>query len=266
MSGSVTAVFGHAAVVRYLRRTVYPVPSAEPVDVGDGAEIIRTPGPEPAFALHTPPVTGRTVVYFHGNAQQLSDAGPLMDAVVATGLGFVAVEYPGYGLAADQQPSESSLYAAAVAILEHLRRETGLEPEQTVLLGHSLGTAVAVEMATRGYGGGLVLSAPFTSTAGMVRHHARFVPARLFTAGDRFDSLAKAGQVEVPTLLIHGADDVVVPTRMSAALAENLRIAHRVVLPGRGHNDLGGAISQAAIFAATEAPDRWGTLTSFSDT
>ncbi|MDN5790834.1 MAG: alpha/beta hydrolase [Micrococcales bacterium] len=254
-------MLGRAAVLRYLRRSIYPAPAARPVELPAGAEIVRTDGTEPAFAVHAAAAGDAcTVVYFHGNGEQLSDTGSLRASIVDAGLGFVAVEYPGYGLAAAQDPSEANLYRAAAAMLDHLHGTRGLHAERTVLLGHSLGTAVAVEMATRGYACRLVLSAPFTSTADMVRHLTPYLPAGLIAAGERLDSLAKAPRVEVPTLLIHGAQDEVVPVWMSATLTDNLRHAHRVVLPGRGHNDVEDAISRAAVIAATEPPERWAIL------
>jgi pimeloyl-ACP methyl ester carboxylesterase len=86
---------------------------------------------------------------------------------------------------------------------------------------------------------------------------SRYLPARLLAAGDPMDSLAKAPSVHIPTLLIHGSEDTAVPASMSATLAGRLPHAYRVVLPGRGHNDVDDAVVRAAVVAATEPPERW---------
>src|SRR5215467_6846267 len=102
-----------------------------------------------------------TLVFFHGNGQELSDLAPLARDVAALGLGFFAVEYPGYGLSRGSS-TEATLVAAADAAVRALERR-GVAREKVVLTGYSLGTGVAAEMARRGLGGKLVLLAPYTS-------------------------------------------------------------------------------------------------------
>lgn len=223
--------------------------------------LVRVDVDPPAFALHTPAQgDASTVVYFHGNGSQLSDDEPFAAAIRAAGLGLLMVEYPGYGPAADQQASEASVFRAAASVLDHLRDTSGVDQAHTVLLGHSLGTAVAAEMAVRGYGSRLVLSAPFTSTRAMIQQGGRYLPSRLLAAADPMDTLSKASRLTVPTIVIHGGGDETVPPAMSAELAARLPHAYRLVLPGHGHNDMGDAIARAAVIAATEPADPWPEL------
>jgi fermentation-respiration switch protein FrsA (DUF1100 family) len=100
-----------------------------------------------------------------------------------------------------------------------------------------LGTGVAAEMATRGHGAGLILISPFTSMADMADIVAPFLPTRLLTR-DRYDSLAKAGALQLPTLILHGTQDEVIPFAMGKRLSETLANARFIPIEGGHHNDL----------------------------
>src|SRR6185295_3288639 len=119
----------------------------------------------------------RVVVWFHGNGEDLADAVPMVSLLRTLGVGVLAVEYPGYGVAGGT-PSEQGAYAAAESALSWLRTERGVDDARVVLLGQSLGSGVATEMARRGHGARLVLISPFTSVAGMARRLFPFFPAR----------------------------------------------------------------------------------------
>ena len=147
---------------------------------------------------------------------------------------------PGSGgvSAASGDPSEEGLYADAEAALEVLRRR-GIDPSRTVLFGYSLGSGVAAEMAHRGRGSALVLVAPFTSVPAVVTDVAPIFPARLVVR-DAFDTLAKAPAIHVPTLVIHGDRDQVVPFWMGKKLSEVVPGARFIAVPGGRHGDLFG--------------------------
>jgi pimeloyl-ACP methyl ester carboxylesterase len=151
------------------------------------------------------------------------------------GVGVLAVEYPGYGVAGGT-PSEQGAYAAAESALSWLRTERGVDDARVVLLGQSLGSGVATEMARRGHGARLVLISPFTSVAGMARRLFPFFPARFVR--HRFDTLSKAASIPVPVLILHGTEDEVVPFSMGERLAAAFPQARLVQIPGGQHNDL----------------------------
>lgn len=231
------------------RALIYPAPRAAvplPVDdpgfrrVGD-AVLLWRPGPEGAPVL----------VHFHGNGEQLLDQEPLADAVHAAGLGFLAVEYPGYGWA-EGAPTEAGLYDAAERGLAWLRAAQGVGPERVVLMGRSLGTGVAVEMARRGRGVRLVLVSPYTSMGDMAQAVFAWLPGRLLVR-DRFDSLEKAPALALPALVVHGERDEVVPFVQGRRLAEALPQARFVPVPHAGHNDVleraEGVIERLLAFA-----------------
>ena len=177
----------------------------------------------------------RVVVWFHGNGEDLADAVPMVSLLRTLGVGVLAVEYPGYGVAGGT-PSEQGAYAAAESALSWLRTERGVDDARVVLLGQSLGSGVATEMASRGHGARLVLISPFTSVAEMARRLFPFFPARFVR--HRFDTLSKAASISMPVLILHGTEDEVVPFSMGERLAAAFPQARLVQIPGGQHNDL----------------------------
>lgn len=224
-----------------VRRLLYPVP---PWDASTDLELDTVPGDHPdrpGYLLHRTPggadPSAPTVVYLHGNGSDLATIAPLADLVTGAGLPFAAVEYPGYGPAGAQRTTERSVLDATRRGLAHLAAK-GVGADRVVLVGESLGSAVAARMAAEGRGARLVLVSPFTSMTAMYRRVTRVSrwPARLVP--DRYETDALAARIAVPTLLVHGADDALVPPAMSARLVEVIGGARRVLVPGRGHDTL----------------------------
>lgn len=177
------------------------------------------------------------VVYFHANAEAAGDSRWFSQPCLSSTRAWAAIEYRGYGLSGNAGPTtEAGIYADADAGLAALR-DAGFGEERTILVGFSLGTGVAVEMARRGHGHGLVLLAPFTSIPRVVDRWAFALPTRLLI-GDRFDSLSKAGAIHVPTLIVHGDADELVPYAMGVELSKAIAGAKLVTVKGAGHNDL----------------------------
>ena len=187
--------------------------------------------------MHAPGPPGTpTLVHFHGNGEDLAGQAWLVSDLRRAGLGVCAVEYPGYGLARGQPIDESSIYAAAEASLRFLI-EGGVPRESIVLQGQSLGTGVAIEMARRGYGARLILISPYTSIVDMATLLMPFLPVR-YLVRDRYESERKAAALALRALVIHGTNDEVIPLRMGRRIAELLRDAEFIAVPGGRHNDL----------------------------
>lgn len=218
------------------RAMIYPAPASAREPKLAGAALLRIPGPEGStvFALHLPAPPGAvTVVHFHGNAEQLADGAPLAALYGAAGLGFFEIEFPGYGLSSAQKPSETAIYAAAEAGLAYLN----VPPAKVVLQGWSLGSGVAVEMAKRGHGARLALVSPYTSIAELGQQLLPFLPARVLVL-DRYDSAAKAPALVLPTLIIHGTADEVIPVEMGRRLGALIPNATVQLVEGAHHGDL----------------------------
>lgn len=184
------------------------------------------------------------LVYFHGNADQLCYGPAFLGSFYRQryGFGLYGVEYPGYGLAERAgPPSEASLYTAAETLLRHLVDDLGVDRSRIVLFGQSLGCAVALEMAKRGYGAKLVMLSPFTSVPEIAVDIYPFLRPALEAAPwlvmDGFDNAKKAPEVTLPTLVIHGTEDEIVPAWMGQKLAKLLPHARLMLPRGMGHND-----------------------------
>lgn len=240
LAGGYAATLG---LVRLAYRSVlYPAPSLGLEQAPPGASLRSFTAEDdvPVHALAFAPHEGRrTIVFFHGNGESIADAVPLGTVLSDRGLGFVAVEYRGYGASRGEPypgPTEQGLYRDAEAVLGGLRAE-GLGPDEVVLWGSSLGSGVAVEMVLRGHTRRLVLSTPYTSIPEVARRLLPVFPMRLLMA-DQFDNLSKAPRVDVPTLVIHGDADSIVPYDMGVTLSQTIPDAKLLTVPGGGHNDL----------------------------
>jgi len=146
----------------------------------------------------------------------------------------LVIDYRGYGRSAGR-PGEKGLYADADAAYGFLLGK-GYRPEQIILHGESLGSAVAVDLCARHPCGGVVLEAPFT-TAREVAARALPVLGPLLTWG--LDSKRKIATIRAPVLIIHGTRDEVIPFELGQAL---WAAAHEPkwfwAVQGSGHNDI----------------------------
>ena len=173
----------------------------------------------------------------HGNGGNIADAGRPQHyaGLRATGLNLLAFDYRGYG-ESEGTPDEAGLYEDAEAAYRLLRDSLAVPPERIVLFGHSLGSAVAVELARRVPAAGLVLDGALTSVPDRAQEIYRFVPVR-WIARSRYASRDKIGRLTLPKLFLHAEHDEVIPIahgrRLFAAAPEPKRF---VALAG-GHGD-----------------------------
>ncbi|HTB95795.1 MAG TPA: alpha/beta hydrolase [Terracidiphilus sp.] len=193
------------------------------------------------------PPTGKpcTVVFFHGNADNLATAAQVATPYIAEGYGFLLAEYRGYsGLPGTA--TEKGLYSDARADLQVLNSR-GIDAQHIILFGHSLGTGVAVQMASENSVDGLMLLAPYLSIPKVAQVHYPFLPAQ-WMAKDRFDNQRKIRSVHAPLLIARGTDDEVVPPSHGDqlfALANQPKEFHS--LQGKGHNDAFDAFSSVSL-------------------
>jgi pimeloyl-ACP methyl ester carboxylesterase len=239
------AVVGYLALCLVARLgyrvLLYPIPRDPPFVPPDGARLLSLRAADGALvvAAQFPPTDdhAHTVVIFHGNGETIGWRVQLAEDLRARGLGVVLAEYRGYGLASGSgPPDEAGLYRDAAAILDELEGQ-GFGPRQVALLGISLGTGVAAEMAARGRAASLILVSPYTSVTAMAARVIPFLPTGLLCP-DRFDTLSKAPRIRVPTLVIHGDADEVVPFAFGQEVASSIPGATLRVVPGGHHNDV----------------------------
>jgi uncharacterized protein len=242
LAGAVTLYLGFViAISLTFRSLLYPAPLDLGGSTPPNAEFrtFRSKDGRDVHALHfRNPNAKRTVVHFHGNAETIASIGGTASDLTARGLSVLLVEYRGYGSSRESgPPTEAGLYLDAEAALDALAAE-GVTSDQVVLWGMSLGTGVATEMAARGRGRALILVAPFTSITAIVDRVAPGLLPSRFIARDRFDSLAKAPSVRIPTVVVHGDADEVVPWDMGRDLASAIHGAKLVTVPGAHHGDV----------------------------
>ena len=157
------------------------------------------------------------LLYLHGARWNLTGSVTRIERWRNLGFHVLAIDYRGFGKSTEASPSEQLAYEDAEAAWDYLARAEPARPRYIV--GHSLGGAVAAELAVRRPdASGLVLEATFTSIRDMVEHTAwRFVPVGLILTQE-FDTLSKVPRLRLPTLIVHGTSDRVVPYEMGERL------------------------------------------------
>jgi pimeloyl-ACP methyl ester carboxylesterase len=145
------------------------------------------------------------------------------------------MDYRGYG-GNPGSPSEDGLARDALAAAVALD-ELGYPGERTIYFGESLGSGVVAALQARRPPAGVVLRSPFTDLAAVGAHHYPWLPVRLLLR-DRFEVIGPLSDSEVPTTVIYGDRDSVVPPELSARVAEEATtLVERVVIRGADHND-----------------------------
>ena len=191
--------------------------------------------------LPHPNARAPTMLYYHGTFRNLAQNLHKIDALRAAGFAILAVEYRGWGQSSAITPSEQSiLQDADMAFAELQRREP--RADQRVLYGHSMGSGVAVDVASRTprreYGA-VILESAITSFDDVATEAGWL--ARLLASFNtqRFASIEKISQVQVPVLMLHGTQDTTVPIVLGQKLfaAANDPKQWQAV-PGGAHSDL----------------------------
>jgi uncharacterized protein len=153
------------------------------------------------------------ILYFHGAGGNVGTPGynKAWARFRHLGLGVLAVDYRGYGKSAGT-PSEAGFYRDAEAAHRYLTGQLGVAPSRVVIYGYSLGSAVAIDAATRLPAAGLIVEGAFLSVPARGAELYPYVPVR-WLARNRFDSESKIAQVRMPKLLLHARGDTIVPIR-----------------------------------------------------
>lgn len=156
-----------------------------------------------------------TVIFCHGNAGNIGHRLDKVRILHALGLNVFIFDYRGFG-ESEGHPSERGLYRDAQAAYDTLLSRRQLPAHSIVLYGESLGGAVATDLAGRVPVRALVVEDTFTSLKDIAKIAAPLMPSILFTG--QFDTLSKIRKVKAPVLVIHSADDEIIPYRMGEEL------------------------------------------------
>lgn len=222
---------GPAAILPEARQVV--------LDTSDGEKVI---------AWHVSPRGDKpVVVYFPGNGELIASRTARYRALMADGVGIIALSYRGYG-GSTGTPTEAGLHRDAAAAYAFAAAH--YKPDRIVLWGHSLGTGVAVKLASEKPVAKLILEAPYSSTADVAVARFPFVPVR-WLMKDQYHSDLWIGAVRAPLLIMHGGRDGVIPLRFAKRLFALAHEPKRFILYDKGrHNDLDdyGATKDALAF------------------
>ena len=194
------------------------------------------------------------VLIANGNGGHRGLRAPLARSLGEAGLAVLLFDYRGYA-GNPGTPSEHGLAQDVRAARTFLLAEAGVPADRLLYFGESLGAAVVAELATEHPPAGLVLRSPFVDLASVGEVHYPFLPVRALLR-DRYPVAERVARVEVPTIVVYGGRDSIVPPEQSRAVADAAAGLHRLVeVPGADHNDavlLDGAAVVDAILELVE--------------
>lgn len=160
--------------------------------------------------------SGRTVLFFHGNAGNISHRRESIEIFHDLGLSVLIIDYRGYG-SSTGRPSEDGLALDATAAWRHLVEQRGIPADRIIVFGRSLGGTVAARLASQIEPGALILESTFSSARAFIRETygplAWLIPNRF-----SFDTEAAVSRVHCPVLVLHSPDDEIVPFRLGRAV------------------------------------------------
>jgi uncharacterized protein len=204
----------------------------------------------------------QTLIYYHGNGGNVGANAEHACRLQRFGFSVLIFDYRGYGRSVGDFPSEQAVYADAQAAWDFVTCARNVSPGRVILYGHSLGGAIAVEMARlHPDAAGLIAESTFTSVYDMGTRDGMYAifPLRLLL-NQKLDTISKIKSVKMPVLFIHGTADAIVPHDMSQTLfAAAPQPKTLVLVPQAGHENVaavGGEIYRTAVlrFAGSLVP------------
>jgi len=212
-------------------RMIFQPPAASYQDTSEIIKLSSANGMK-ISAVHFPnPQAQYTILYSHGNAEDLGYIWSVLQDIRDSGFAVFAYDYQGYGTS-EGKPSEYNVYRDIEAAYGYLTEQLRVPPKQIILYGHSVGGGPAVDLASRQSVGGLVVESSFVSVFRVLTR----IPLLPF---DKFVNVDKIGKVRSPILVIHGKADQVVPFWHGEQLfAAAKQPKFNFWVDRAGHNDL----------------------------
>lgn len=182
----------------------------------------------------------KTILLSHGNSGNLTIRKHLIDLLLESGLSVFIYDYRGYGLS-EGKPSVPGIVSDGIAAYNYLLNEIQIPAENIILYGESLGAAVACQIASKCKSAGLILQSGFCSLARIGQEILPFIkyyPSILFPRPN-LDSLSIIRKLDVPILVIHGVQDMVVPfSHAEEIFAQAKEPKKALFLKEAAHNDI----------------------------
>ena len=161
------------------------------------------------FAYANP--NNKTILFFHGNAGELSARVYKLNKFHELDLNFLIISWRGFS-GNNGKPTEQGLYKDAENAVAWLEAK-GINKKDIILYGESLGTGIAIELATKDQYSGVILESPYTSMIDMGKRFYPFLPISILQK-DKYNSLKKLNMIKSPILVLHGKADTLVPFYM----------------------------------------------------
>ena len=231
----VVAYFGNRRFM-YFPDPVRTVPAEAGLDCIEEVEIATTDGVT-LVAWHAPAKAHKpTILYFHGNGANAASRASKIHTILESGFGVFYLNNRGYG-GSGGKPTEENNVADAIAAYDHLTK-LGASADKIVAYGESLGSGQAVRLATKRTVAAVVLEAPLTSTVDVARAAYFWLPLDLLIT-DKYDNEHNIRSVTAPVLVLHGAQDAVIPVEMGWQVYRAANDPKRIkVFPQGTHSDL----------------------------
>lgn len=178
-----------------------------------------------------------TILWFHGNAGNITHRYETIVSLLESPANIFIIDYRGYGRS-EGKPSELGLYRDAQAAWGYLVNEYKIAPSRIVVMGRSLGGAVAIDLVSRGklVPAGMIIESSFTSVPDMAGKVLPFMPR--FLVRTKMDSVHKIGTITAPKLFVHGDSDSIVPYKQGRKLFDRAAEPKQFyTIKGADHND-----------------------------
>lgn len=203
----------------------------------DTEVFIKSPDGELINAiLYTRPANNNVVLYFHGNGGSLNSWQNISTEILSLNCNLLLTDYRGYGKNAAYY-SEEGFYKDAQAAYDFLKSQ-GYKEERIIVYGRSLGSGIAVDLASKNKPKALILETPYSSFVKLANKQAPYLLPSLILKY-RFNSIAKAPSISCPTIILHGTADEVIPYEQGKELYEALQSPKQLVtFPNGNHNNL----------------------------
>jgi fermentation-respiration switch protein FrsA (DUF1100 family) len=205
----------------------------QPSGYRDSREIIKltSKNGKHISALYLPNAKARyTILYSHGNANDIGSARPMLEMMRDMGFSIFAYDYQGYGTS-EGEPTEKNACEDVEAVYDYLTTKLNIPANRIITYGHSLGGAMAIDLAAKKPVAALVVESSFTTAFRVITR----IPILPF---DRFYSLAKIQKAHCPVLIMHGKQDKTIAVEHGKTLFDCAEEPKRLILVERaGHDD-----------------------------
>lgn len=235
-------ILDHPNVLRVL---FHPRPDYRPVESGQGATVLVEVEPEVSIGGRIYPAApdAPAILYYHGNGEIAADYTEIAGFYQRIGVTLLVMDYRGYGLSGGT-PTSSTLLRDAQAVFDargQIFADCNLHPARLYVMGRSLGSVPAIEIALHGGNAvsGLIIESGFADTFGLLARLGLPVEGAS-EAEHGFGNAARIAQITTRSLVLHGTNDVLIPPDDGQALYEQCAASDKrlVLIPGAGHNDI----------------------------